>query len=262
MTTIRSIEDPEAARRYLSDVQVFGRSADFENLGTGGPPAPDYQPDTAQVVTVGSQIAEFAKGIPQELRPQIADSFLLAQLAANRSTADGGDSQDWYDRYVEVLANVGWLVETESFTKRDISGSHLRVHEEIIPVIATVLGPAVAAAAMVTTVLQSLANMEKDSPWITLFDRETQRAQANQFQISYADVADGGAPRIALACFEFDASRSVTQVLFFKFSDSQATLRNAGARLGMNPGVFEAVGDVVRAKVAEYVTNYVGAVEI
>jgi hypothetical protein len=260
--TTTSIEDPDAARAFLSRLEVLGESRVREGFRPEGIEEPTYEADTPQTVTVGSQIAEFAKSVPQALRPQISNSFLLAQLAANKTIEGGGGSREWYDRYVEVLANIGWMVEGEAITERDVSGSSLRVHQEIIPVIAAALGPAVAAAAMVTAILNGLAAMDSDNPWITIFDRESQRASANQFQISYADAPEGAAPQISLTCFELNAQRSITQVLFFKFSDSRATLRHFGSHLSMNAGVFEAVEDMVQEKVTEYVTNYVTAIEI
>ncbi len=260
--TQRTIEDPAAAREFLTSVELFGRSNHFEGADTLELPLPTYEDGKQQIVTVGSQIAEFSKGVPAARRPQIANSFLLAQLAANKMVADGGGTEEWYDRYVDVLANIGWLVETETTSDRDVSGSSSELHEEIIPIITAALGPAIAVAALVTKILQGLANMDKESPWITLFSKESQRATANQFQISYADVPEGKESRISLACFELDASRSVTQVLFFKFSESHARLRHFGSKLGMNSAVFDQVQDVLEDRVAEYVTKYIAAMPI
>lgn len=261
MTQIE-IEDAAAAREFLTGVELHGRSASLESAENLELPTPTYEDGTQQVVTIGSQIAEFSTKVPEARRPQIANSFLLAQLAANKMVADGGDTEKWYECYVNVLANIGWLTETETFSDRNVSGSSSEVHEEIIPIILAALGPAVAAVALVTKILEGLAAMDEQSPWITLFNKESQRATANQFQVSYADVPDGKEPRISLACFELDASRSVTQVLFFKFAESNARLRHFGSKLSMNPSVFDAVQDVVKERVVDYVANYVAAIEI
>ncbi len=257
-----AIEDPAEARDYLTKVEVFGVPEGLESADALTLEKPAYESDTSQAVAVGSQIAEFADNVPRAIRPQIANSFLLAQLAANRTTANGGSSKEWYDRYVEVLANVGWLVESEALSVRDVSGSSLRVHREIIPVVAAALAPGGAGAAMIMAILNGLAAMDENNPWITLFDRESQRATANQFQLSYAEAPQAAAPRISLACFELNASRSVTQVLFFKFSQTDATLRHFASQLSMNAAVFESVRAIVEQRVAEYARNYVTAIEL
>ena len=261
MTEIK-VDDPGKAREFLTNVPVSGRSTRFESATEFTLPIPTYEDGTQQVVTVGSQISEFSERVPEAQRPQIANSFLLAQLAANKMIEDDGGSKEWYDRYVDVLANIGWLVETETISERDVSDTSGELHEEIIPIITLALGPAVAATALVTKILEGLQNMDKDSPWITLFSKESQRATANQFQISYADIPDDGQPRITLACFELDASRSVTQVLFFKFSEMSAKLRHFGSKMSMNAALFDAVQDVVADRVTEYVKNYVAAIPL
>lgn len=259
-----SINDASAARSFvqalaLPDIPRF-TEAESAGLDAAGPV---YQANKDQAVVVGSQIAEFAAAVPRDLRPAISNSFLLAQLAANKQTGQAQTgSKAWYEKYNEVLANVGWVVESDGSSMKEVKVDGLELHKEILPVIATVLGPAVAAATVVTAALSGLANMNKDSPWITLFNRQSQRATANQFQISYADAPGGAAPRIKIACFELVASRTVTQVLFFKFSDSRATLNYSATELSLNQAIFDQQKSVVEQRLASYVSSYVAALDI
>jgi hypothetical protein len=171
-----------------------------------------------------------------------------------------GDSARWYQRYVDVLVNIGWVIETNVVTQRDVSGHNLSVHEEIIPVVTAALGP-VAASASVIALLKGLANMNKDLPWITLFERESQRVSANQFQISYTKI-ENGTPRITLVGFELDASGSVTQVLFFKFGASHASLKHRDIKIAVNATLFGQVADTIAARVKTFVTQYIADIKI
>jgi 3-oxoacyl-[acyl-carrier protein] reductase len=128
--------------------------------------------------------------------------------------------------------------------------------------IAAVLGPVAAAASIIATTLKGLQAMNKDSPWITLFDRESQRASANQFQLAYVDAPDAKAPVMKLASFELDAEGSVTQVLFFKFGTQKATLKHNSTTLSMNLGIFDAVQNAVQQRVATFLTGKVAALDI
>jgi hypothetical protein len=238
----------------LTRGQLVSLSAD-----AGGAP-PVYEENQPQVVAIGSQIAEFAADVPAALRPQVANAFLLAQLAASRAHPGGG--RDWYAFYVEVLANTGWIIERDESSEHDLSDLSGELHEAVIPVLTTLLGGAIAAAAMVTAVLEGLSAMDEGKPWITLFDRESRRAATNQFQISYADAPAGAAPQIRLAAFELDAERTVTQVLFFKFSGTNAVLRTFGAGLSLNAPIFEASKSLIEDKIADYVASYVRDIEI
>ena len=262
-----TVIDPLEAVTYLENVKLpMPPSPPDGLLGAKGPAIPtppEYASGVDQAVTVGSQIAEFAADVPADMRPRILNSFLLAQLAANREIKDtGGGTKQWYDKYVEVLTKIGWLLESKQVSMREVSSDTLEVHKEIIPLLIAVLGTAVPVTAVIISVLKSLADMDKNQPWITLFDRESQRASANQFQMSYASVDESAGPRISLVCFELDASRSLTQVLFFKFSTAKATLSHFGADLGINPAVFERSIKVVENRIADYVTNYIEDIKL
>lgn len=265
MNTI-SVTDPSSALNYLTDIPLPAPELSpfaLESADGELPRPPAYETGIDQTVTVGSQIAEFATGVPAELRPLIANSFLLAQLAANRAIKDkGGGTSQWYANYIDTLANTGWLVESESVVERAISGKSRQLHKEIIPILTLALGTAATASAIVLKVLDGLQKTDEGKPWFTLFDHESQRASANQFQISYAEAPDGAAPRINLACFELDASRAVTRVLFFRFSNSDASLRHFGAKLSMNETVFMEVKDIIQARLAQFSTAYIADIPI
>ena len=258
--SVVSVSDPAAAQAFLESIELPPAPKRTRAVADD---VPSYRANAPQALAIGSQIAEFAASVPAALRPHIANSFLLAQFAANSFIKSvGGGTKEWYDRYSYVLANSGWVVESEAAAVRDVSGSRLEVHQEIIPVLAAVLGPAVAAAAIVTAALNGLANMAKDTPWITLFNRESQRARANQFQISHVDAPNGGSPQISLACFELDAQHSVTQVLFFKFSDARATLRHFTSKLTINEPIFVRMQSLVEQRIADQVGAFIAGIDL
>jgi hypothetical protein len=257
-----STTDPGRALDFIKKVDLPDEP-NFSTERAGDAPALPTYGNQDQAVAVGSQIAEFSARVPAALRPAISNSFLLAQLAADKElTKTAGNGLSWYAKYNEVLANVGWVIEGSASNFKEITGTKLHVHEEILPVIAAVLGPAAAAASIIATTLKGLQAMNKDSPWITLFDRESQRARANQFQLAYVDAPDAKAPVMKLASFELNAEGSVTQVLFFKFGTQKATLKHNSTTLSVNLGIFDAVQAAVQQKVATFLTGKVAALDI
>lgn len=225
-------------------------------------PRPDFGKPGGVSVAVGSQIAGFAESVPPALRARVSDAFLLAQLAADKALEiNGGTSEDWYDTYVATLGKVGWTAESRDHSLRVVSGGSAEVHREILSVVSVLLGPAATVAGSVMAVLNGLAAMDKDAPWITLFQRRAQRAGANQFQISQTTV-EAGKPVIRLVGFDLDAEREVTQVLFFRFGQSEATLRQFSQMLSVNESVFAAAGPALARKLAEHVTEGIAAIDI
>ena len=257
----QTLENTQSAISFVESIELPDQLESINEGPTDIVP-PNFTRKLEQTVTIGSQLAGFAAGISSELRPQVSNAFLLAQLAANRHIKDHhGSSRDWYRKYIEVMSNIGWVVEGDADSFQEVTGTTLQVHKQIIPILTAALGPNIAAATTIINILNGLKEMSTDQPWITLFQQESQRASANQFQISFASN-DGGVPRITLACFELDASNSITQVLFFKFQNSHAKLRHFDVKLSINEQAFGHVSEIISQRVNSYLASYISAVEI
>ncbi|MEM9317934.1 MAG: hypothetical protein AAGA70_02890 [Pseudomonadota bacterium] len=213
-------------------------------------------------VTVGSQIASFSGGIDGEVKEAISNAFLFAQQVADKQieTNPQATSTDWYAIYVDVMSRIGWIREEGTHTLRKLSGAQASVHDEIIPIVTAALGPA-GASATIIQVLDGLKNMDAGSPWITLFNRTSQRASANQFQVAHVDEVDG-TPRIKLIGFELNAERAVNQVLFFKFSTDRADLRHFETKMSVDQPIFSEVAPIVKSRLAERARDFILAIDL
>ena len=250
------------ARNYvmgldLPPVPVRKRGAD------GAPvPAAVAFSEAPQAVVVGSQLTEFSAKVSADARSAIADSMLIAQLAANKAADAAADVFAWYRKYIEVLQKVGWKVQDMEFQTQQVSDKNLGVHSAIIPVLMAMLGPGVAAASLVISVLNGLKEMDSSSPWITVFDRASQHAHGAKFQVSYVDADAEGAPQISVMCFGIDAQRTVTQVLFFKFSQDSAEFKKANGKLAMSLAQLAEAREVIAQRVHPFIADYVKGLDI
>ena len=250
----------------LFDAREFVRSLDLPESG------PRLRSKETSIVfgneqeafIIGTQISEFSGQVEPGQRAAVADCLLLAQLAANKATAQNPDQMTWYRKYVEVLENVGWTVESFSLEDKEIEHLDLDVHEAITPVLIEMLGPAVAAASMVIGVLKGLKEMDKHNPWITVFDRASQHASGAKFQFGHVDSVDGESPAITirLLAVAIDAKRTITQVLFFKFSDQDAKLRTSESRLGIVVSRLDSIKDAVAGRVLPFLTENISKLDI
>lgn len=229
---------------------VFGAEAEDET------PPPDFAaPDLA--VTVGSQIASFGDGLDASLKESVSNGFLFAQQVADKQVQDAANAttEDWYNSYVDVLSRIGWNRENKSHSLKKVNGVSTDVHKEIIPIVTAALGPA-AATATVVRVLEGLQNMNEASPWITLFSKSSQRATANQFQMSHTYVEDG-VPRISLIAFELSAERKITQVLFFKLSTDSASLSHFETKMAVDKSIFDSVAPIIADRLKERAKDFI-----
>jgi len=228
--------------------------------------APESAPVTfsaqTEVATVGSQVTQFSANVTPAQRAAVANCLLLAQLAANKASGTNPDLMAWYRKYVEVLQNIGWNTESMTWKDQKVQNTDLSVHQEIIAVLTAALGPAVEMASMVISVLTGLQNMNKSSPWITLFNRASQRASGATFQLGYVDASEGNSIAVRLLAVAIDAKNTITQVLFFKFSDADATLRTANGQLGIVAANLDGIQEPVSSRVQPFLKDNISKIDL
>jgi hypothetical protein len=223
--------------------------------------APDFIA-AQQAVTVGSQLTEFTAAVSTDVRSAVSNSLLLAQLAANKAANQGTDVFGWYGKYTEVLQGIGWQSQNVDFQAKLTGGQDLDVHKAIIPVIAAALGPAAAAASIVLSVLNGLKDMNADSPWITLFNRQSQHASGAKFQVTYVDSDGFGEPQLTLVCFAVNAEQTLTQVLFFKFVSQKVDLKQSTGKLAVTLDRLNTDKAVIAARVDSFIASNIQNIDI
>jgi len=222
-----------------------------------------FGPDQ-QAVVVGAQVAEFSPQVTPEHKALVSDCLLLAQLAANKATAASPDLMAWYRSYVQVLQGIGWNVQSMDMEEKQVSDMDGGVHQAILPVLTAMLGPAAAGISMVVSVLRGLQEMDKESPWITVFNRASEHASGAKLQFGFVDVNpdDPSAIHVKLLALALDAKRTITQVLFFKVSKHDATLKRAEGQLAITAARLDGIRDAVAGKVQPFLLDNISKIEI
>lgn len=213
-----------------------------------------------QAAVVGSEIVSFVSGVTAERREAIANSSLLAQLLAKTKVADATDIDAWYQVYFDALMELGWVVQEREFKEYTEQSDSFESHKAILKVAAALMATASPAAlALVTTTLEALQSMDEDNDWITIFNRESQHARVARFQVSLAEQEPGGQFVVRTMAFALRAKSKLTQVLFFKFRSSDATLRYHAGKVTINSSVLEdpvVVADL-RAALSQHARDFI-----
>ena len=195
-----------------------------------------------------------------EQRRDIVNALLLAQLVAKKALPAPKNLDElstWYDRYYEVLANIGFVIQETEFRHYEDEGKGFEGHEAVLEVAATFFGGAAPAALTVLkSVLAALSKVGDKQPWITLFNRESHSAGAARFQVSAVDLAGDGT-LVMLGSFGLEATDDLTQVLFFKLHSNQVKIRYNASKVSINAQVLEAVRDQIAKKLAGIASEYI-----
>jgi hypothetical protein len=245
----------------LEDALQFVRSVELPaRPATESPEAathPDFNAAQSQALIVGSDIVSFVKGVTEERRRDVVNSTLLAQLVANKRVPKRDALDDWYRAYFDVLENTGWVVQAKQFSRHVEQSQNFQAHEAIIAIATSLLGPGAAALQIIKATLDALKSMEQNSPWITLFNRESQHASAARFQVTLAEPGKDDDFMVSLLAFALQANADLTQVLFFKFQTNSVDLKYSSGKVTANEAVLTAIREPVEQKLAGFSASYV-----
>ena len=203
----------------------------------------------------GSNLIQFPSATSPELKSSVALSLLAAQRVASNDNVVQTPDQ-WLQRHNTVLENLNWLHEGGGFVNSQFRSINVAVHQAIIPFLTAAFGPAAAAGALILIALKQLQEMDKSSPWITLFDQQSRRFNISEYQFSVVQVTDSHV-QLKLASARFDASYGQTQVLFFKIKQEHAAFQSASGTYSTEADLLAEMNATLKAKLASFTSSFI-----
>jgi hypothetical protein len=243
----------EALRSYIANLPV-------------GAPLPSMAEDTSAINTIdidnlpngivsGSNLIQFPAEASPELKSSVALSLLAAQRVATNDPVVLSPAQ-WLDRHNTVLQNLNWRNEGGGVAKSQFDSMDVAVHQAIIPFLTAAFGGAVAAGALILTALKQLQEMDKDAPWITLFDRQSRRFEVTEYQFSIVQVV-GDTVHLKMAAARLNASFGKTQVLFFKVKTQNAEFEQANQSFSSEAALLAEMNADLKVKLMTLTKSFI-----
>jgi hypothetical protein len=252
----------DAAKSFVAEVDLTGtrrRPAIAMDAASDAGGVFDEVKKQAQIV--GSGVFSFAVGVDAQVRQAISDSALLAQLVANKQVDFATSPVGWFTAYSRVLQNVGWTLQDTNFADYSAQGTAAEVNEKIAEVMAAILAPAPAALAIIKSTVDALKAMNPNSSWLTLFNRESAKANIARFQIGLVEKDPNADVFVSLVACVIEARSDITQVLFFKFRQAKATFKAVGEKVSVDRSALNDLAEAIRTKIRVYQTDYVSSIK-
>ena len=252
--------------KFIDSVKVPKRAAGAgrgRGFALTAPAAPvELQDKTAQAVVAGSGLIFSEEGVSKQVKEDLLTCTLFAQFAAQSKVGSPTKVVEWYTAYFEALRNLGWAMSSQDFREHTEKGKTVLVHKAIMNVLAAALGPSAAALAVIKSVFDGLAEVGSDNGWLTFFDKQSVQAKVAKFQVVTAQPTKDGQINVGLVGFELVAKKTITQVLFFKSSKSEAHLRFAGGSATIFEPVLAGVRASLQQKLAAATATFVDSIPI
>jgi hypothetical protein len=186
-------------------------------------------------VNVGS-LMSFVEGVSQQEKDDVLYSVQLAQRGASGTYDRFTQTQSWYQKYVEVLENLGWASEQFAFTRFDQREGEFRMDQAALAIIT-----AIATQNQLAVLRESIAALSKlteDDGTIQLFDFHSSMEGSGNFQLGAVQRSSNGALSMAAGAFYFRSIDDRRRFLFFKWGAQQVNFWTAAQRMTLNTDFY------------------------
>jgi hypothetical protein len=224
----------------------FGVDPETKRSSPGLKDAPTPTPSSLQAaVNVGSLLS-FVDGTSAEEKDDILFSIQLAQRGASGTFNRFTDTQSWYQKYLEILENVGWTTEQMAFAQYNQSEGEFRMDKTALAIITAIATQN--QLAVLHESVKALSALAESDGTIRLFDFHTLAQKSGNFQIGAVQKAANGALAVALGAFHFSSNDARRRFLFSAWGAHQVEFWTAAQKMTLNTTLYARHRDAVQRK--------------
>lgn len=204
-------------------------------------------------------LVSFVSGLSALHRSDVLDSTLLAQLAANKRFDRYENTDDWYKFYLEVLENVGWVVQSFEFTQYEAEGTSFTMDKVVLEILRSIATQD--EEQIIQSTIDALEALDDGSGALVLFDDSSSSQTQGSFQISIATEDDGNVA-MKLGAYYFSAEKVTTRFLWFQYSKTEIEMFKGAQQVVLNESVYSQVRDTVIEKLGDSSHEFIAELEI
>ena len=212
-------------------------------------------------VVAGPALIDFTGVAYPEVRAGVSLSMLFASRVATQSVLkNGGGETEWLASYTSSLASLGFAISPPSTVTSSFKKLGLEVHQAIIPVLTIAFGGA-AVGPIILAALQNMQQIDANSPWLQLFEREARRFDVTEFHFAAAaSTLQDTSIRYAIARLNIDAQ--VTSVLFFRLTEASANYESTTTTMSANNSLMAVIQGDLKLRLQALTADYIKSADI
>lgn len=208
-------------------------------------------------------LQSFAADLNEQQKSDVLNSTLLAQLAADKAYPKDEhgryDVKGWYNKFSEVLLNLGWVSQNTAFWQYKIHGKSFTADKAILEIINGLLQNNALLLAQAT--INALKNLPENDSKLTLFKFNTCSDQMGNISLGVC-TQKNSLIEYNFAALYLETKKNFKQILFIDFSTSDFKLFAGTNTITLNPDVYSVVRDQVAQKLHDRVGSYLTGLDI
>lgn len=223
-------------------------------------PAKNVDSTQDSAFVAGNSVVSFVGGLEPQLKQDVMDSVLCAQLAADKQFPNKDTHRvERYNLYNQILSRCGWTTTNESMHKVTGLKQKFTMDQIALEIIASVVGPNKAVLEIVAMVFGALAKSPKA---LSLFENQAKGVDAGNFQILPCIATSDGEVIMIKTCMQFSSTKRVTKVLFWEWSNTDVSLYTAASNTTLNRRQYGVVRNTIMDKLGTSGKNFIENIDI
>lgn len=244
-------------KKYIAELPIAPADAKLPHIYN--PKATAFADKEEGASVDAGSLVSFVSGLTALHKSDVLNSTLLAQLAANKAFDRFKMTREWYGKYCEVLAQVGWVVPTFAYREYSPSGASLQLSDAVLDILSAIATGD--EMKIVEATLKSLRDNPSNEGPLTLFDSQSYPENIGTFQILPVGEDDGNVVMV-LTALEFKAEKHVTRFLWFSWTSTSVKLFQSAQKSVLNEDVYGQVRAEVIKKLGDRASQYIKDIEI
>lgn len=259
---MKEVQNLHDVAQFVNDLELKKPREAFVLKQTRGAAQPQLiKEGEDQAFISDKSIVSFVSAVNGQNRNDILNSTLLAQLAANKKSPIESDLTGWYKRYIDVLRNLGWVVENAEINNYEVKENVFEVENVILDILSATFGANYIA--LIKKTLESLKKMsDSNDGRIKVFEKNTQAISKGCFQIALADEKNG-ALSMKLGTFLLTSTRQIKKILFVQIKKDETKLEYASSQATLDAEIYSvAARNAVLNKLSQDIKEYIAEIDI
>jgi len=204
-------------------------------------------------------IFSFASEVTGQIREDVLNSTLLAQLAANKVFNTPDKLVEWQKKFAEVLNHLGWVVEASEFQSFDSKHSLVEVEQAIIDILTATFGSTIIP--IVKKTLEAIKGLANTDGKIKAFETNTTSVSKGVFQMGVASQKDDTVA-LQLGSFIIDSNNKITKILFVKIEKGSTRMDYNSQKATLAQGNYGKVRETIIEKLGSKTDEYIAAIDL
>lgn len=210
-------------------------------------------------LVTGTTLMDLSNVNDPQVRSGVALSMLFAsRVASNDARADDPDA--WLASYQSALSQIGFSVSGSAVLNSTFKKTNVGVNRALIPFLTIALGGA-AAGPVLLSLLENLDQMEPDTPWITMYDRQVRRFDVQEMHFGAARNL-GQETEIRYAVARLNVTLGATKILFFRITQDSAAFESMTTSMQVSNSLMAVIEGDLKTRLSQMSRRFIWDAEI